>query len=105
MVEKSKVAGKYQELKEEELESLKVRYNDLVDCYNELEENFSVRIRQLRKNVLKICPEKSMLIEKAFDDTMESPRPRAPKDHPAVLEERAEDEEDSGDRSAVIEPT
>jgi chromosome segregation ATPase len=101
LVDKSNVASKFQELKEEELESLKVRYNDLVDCYNELEENFSVRIRQLRKNVLKICPEKSMLIEKAFEETMENPQQRVPKDHPAVMEERAEDEEDSGDRSAI----
>ena len=37
ILEKSKVASKFQELKEEELDSLKVRYNDLVDCYNDLE--------------------------------------------------------------------
>lgn len=103
LVEKSKVAAKFQELKEEELESLKVRYNDLVDCYNELEENFSTRIRQLRKNVLRICPDKSALVERAFDETMEASQPRVPKDHPAVLEERSEEEEESGERSAAVD--
>lgn len=92
LIEKSKVASKFQELKEEELEALKVRYNDLVDCYNELEESFSNRFRQLRKDVLRICPEKSLLIEKAFEESMEAPQTRVPKDHPTVMEERAEDE-------------
>jgi dsDNA-specific endonuclease/ATPase MutS2 len=66
LIEKSNIANKYQTLKEEELDALKFRYNDLIDCYNRLEESSVFKLRELRKKILGICPEKGVQIERAF---------------------------------------
>lgn len=82
------------------MESLKIRYNDLVDCYNELEQSSIERFRQLRKDTIKLCPEKALQIEKIFEESLDSQRqPGSSLRHPVALEERAsEEEEDSTER-------
>ena len=81
LIEKSNIANKYQVLKEEELEALKLRYNDLIDCYNKLEESSVYKFRELRKRMLNTCPDKALQIERAFEQVVESePRYSNPMD-------------------------
>lgn len=101
LIEKSNIANKYQALKEEELDALKFRYNDLIDCYNKLEESSVGRFRELRRKIITLCPEKALQVERTFDQVVEAEmRLGDPMMEPPPLEERAEEEEeDQGDRS------